>query len=338
MSRKPFAAVVLALAFVAASAIAADKPNPTKPRKTIELISFGGGGNWPVWVAQEKGLFAKHGATVKQTITPNSVFQIQGMVDGKFDIATTAYDNVVAYQEGQGEAELKKKPDLFVFMGGYAGGLRLNTAPEIKSFDALKGKAVGVDAATTGFAFILYKMLDLNGVKQGEYQVEKLGGTPARVEALMQGKIAATMITSPAEIGPEAKGYNRLADTTTTFGAYQASVGAARRSWATQNRANLVAFIRAYVQAIDWLYDPKNKDEALAIYAKYLPNVPKPAVEKSYDIMLGGTNEGFQKRARFDPAGARTVLKLRSEFAKPKKNLTEPMKYVNETYYRQALR
>jgi ABC-type nitrate/sulfonate/bicarbonate transport system substrate-binding protein len=275
---------------------------------------------------------------VKQTITPNSVFQIKGMVEGKFDIATTAYDNVVAYQEGQGEAELAKKPDLFVFMGGYSGGLRLNAAPDIRAIDALRGKAVGVDAATTGFAFVLYKMLAMNGVKQGEYQVEKLGGTPARVEALMQGKIAATMITSPSEVLPEAKGFHRLADTTATFGAYQAGVGAASRSWAAKNRANLVAFIRAYVQAIDWLYDPKNKDEAVAIYVKYLPNVPKPAAEKAYDIMLGAANEGFQKKAKFDAEGARTVLKLRSEFGRPQRNLTDPMKYVNESYYRQALR
>ena len=36
-------------------------------------LAFGGGGNWPVWVAQEKGLFAKNGVAVKQTFTPNSV-------------------------------------------------------------------------------------------------------------------------------------------------------------------------------------------------------------------------------------------------------------------------
>jgi len=337
MSRRKIAVALAALLF-AVNALAAEEPGVAARKKPIELISFGGGGNWPVWVAQEKGIFAKRGVTVNQTITPNSVFQIKGMVEGKFEIATTAYDNVVAYQEGQGEAELSKKPDLFVFMGSYAGGLRLDTAPDIRSFEALRGKSVGVDAATTGFAFILYKMLAMNGVKQGDYQVEKLGGTPARVEALMQGKIAATMITSPSEILPESKGYYRLADTTTVFGPYQASVGAASRAWAVKNRARLTEFIRAYVHALDWLYDPKNKEEAIAIYMKYLPNVPKPAAEKSYDIMLGGKNEGFQRKAKFDPEGARTVLKLRSEFATPKKNLTDPMKYVIENYYRQALR
>ena len=48
-------------------------------------------------------------------------------------------------------------------------------------------------------------------------------------------------------------------------------------------------------------------------------------------------NEGFQKKAKLDLEGARTVLKLRSEFAKPQKNLTDPAKYIDESYYRKAV-
>jgi hypothetical protein len=58
--------------------------------------------------------------------------------------------------------------------------------------------------------------------------------------------------------------------------------------------------------------------------------------EKSYDVMLA-SNEGFQAKAKLDLEGARTVLKLRSEFAKPRKNLTDPAKYIDEGYYRKAM-
>jgi ABC-type nitrate/sulfonate/bicarbonate transport system substrate-binding protein len=306
-------------------------------QQLIELISFGGGANWPVWAAQEKGLFAKHGVAVKQTFTPNSVFQIQNLVEGKFDIATTAFDNVVAYQEGQGEVELKTQPDLFAFMGGYAGGLRLDVAPGVKSYADVKGKPVGVDAATTGFAFIMYKLLAMNGVKMEDYQIEKLGGTPNRVKALMEGKIVATMVSSPSEVLPESKGFHRLGDTTKTFGAYQTSVGTARRSWAKQNGERLVGFIRAYTEAIEWLYRPENREEALAIYMKNLANTPKDTAEKAYQVMFSG-KEGFQKKAKIDLKGARTVLKLRSEYAKPEKKLTDPKKYIDESYYRKAMK
>jgi len=320
--------------FCFAILLAAGTANAQHP---IELISFGGGANWPVWVAQDKGVFAKHGVAVKQSITPNSVFQIQNLVEGKFDIATTAFDNVVAYQEGQGEVELKTAPDLFAFMGGYAGGLRLDVSPDITGYAALKGKTVGVDAATTGFAFILYKLLAMNGVPTGDYQVERLGGTPNRVKALMEGRIAATMVSSPSEIFPESKGFRRLGDTTTSFGAYQTSVGAARRSWAAKNGERLTAFIRAYAEGVDWLYRPVNKDEAIAIYVKHLADTPREAAEKAYGIMLSG-NEGFQKEAKIDLKGARTVLKLRSEYAQPKKDLKDPRKYIDESYYKKAMK
>jgi ABC-type nitrate/sulfonate/bicarbonate transport system substrate-binding protein len=305
--------------------------------RPLEVITFGGGGNWPIWVAQEKGLFEKNGVAVKLSHTPDSVSQIRNLMDGKYDLGTTAYDNVVAYQEGQGETKLSKKPDLLAFMGSISGTLRFVTRPEIKTYADLKGKAVGVDAATTGFAFLLYKLAAMNGLTSADYKVERLGGTPARVQAMMDGKIAGTMVSSPSEVLPESKGYTRLGDTTATFGPYQASVGVVRRSWAKKNGAKLVAFIRSYVAAVDWLYDPADKDEAVSIYVKYLPNVPRPAAEKAYGIMLAA-NEGFQKKAKLDIDGCRTVLKLRSEFAKPKKNLTSPMKYVDESYYKKAVR
>jgi ABC-type nitrate/sulfonate/bicarbonate transport system substrate-binding protein len=324
--------IATAIALLVAAGVAA-----AQGPRALEVIAFGGGGNWPIWAAQEKGLFERSGIAVKLSLTPNSVSQIRNLMESKYDLGTTAYDNVVAYQEGQGEAELSMQPDLFAFMGGYSGSLRFVTQPDIKTYADLKGKTVGVDAATTGFAFILYKLAALNGLSSGDYKVERLGGTPARVQALMEGKIAGTMVSSPSEILPESKGYTRLGDTTATFGPYQASVGVARRSWAAKNGEQLVAFVRSYVAAMDWLQQPQNKDEAVSIYLKYTPSAPRPAAQRAYEVMFGA-KEGFQKKAKLDIEGCRTVLKLRSEFAKPQKNLTDPMKYIDESFYRKAVR
>ncbi len=320
---------------VATALLAAAGAPPAQGSKPLEVIAFGGGGNWPIWAAQEKALFAKNGIAVKLSFTPNSVEQIRNLMNGTYDLGTTAYDNVVAYQEGQGETELTTQPDLFAFMGGYSGSLRFVTQPDIRTYADLKGKTLGVDAATTGFAFILYKLAALNGLSSADYKIERLGGTPARVQAMMEGKIAGTMISSPSEILPESKGYTRLGDTTTTFGPYQASIGVARRAWAAKNGDQLTAFIRSYVAAMDWLQQPANKDEAVAIYIKHIPNAPRPAAQKAYEVMFA-QKEGFQKKAKLDVEGCRTVLKLRSEFAKPQKNLTDPLKYVDESFYRKA--
>ena len=73
---------------VAAGAAAAQGPKP------LEVIAFSGGGNWPVWIAQEKGLFAQNGIAVKLVFTPDSVTQIRGLMEGKYDFGTTAYDKL----------------------------------------------------------------------------------------------------------------------------------------------------------------------------------------------------------------------------------------------------
>ena len=73
---------------------------------SVEIICFPGAPNLPIFVAQAKGLFEKHGLTVNMTTTPSSAFQAENLASGKFQIAGTAFDNVVAYQEGQGAGEI----------------------------------------------------------------------------------------------------------------------------------------------------------------------------------------------------------------------------------------
>src|SRR5258708_13045237 len=164
---------------VAAALLAAAGASLAQGSKPLEMIAFGGGGNWPVWAAQEKGRFAKTGIAVKLSFTPNSVEQIRNLMNGTYDLGTTAYDNVVAYQEGQGETELPVQPDLFAFMGGYSGSLRFVTQPDIKPYAALKGKTLGVDAPTTGFPFILYKLAKMNGLSSTASIIEPLDSPPA---------------------------------------------------------------------------------------------------------------------------------------------------------------
>src|SRR5207247_9947930 len=129
----------------------------------VNLSAFPGGLNWPVWVAQEKGFFAKNSLEVKVTPTPSSVFQLTNLIEGKVDIEMTAIDNLIAYREGQGEAKVDG-PDLIAFMGGDNGFLRLVAVPEVKTLADLRSKTVSVDARTTGYAFVLFEMLERGGL------------------------------------------------------------------------------------------------------------------------------------------------------------------------------
>jgi len=310
---------------------------PAGPPKPVNLIVFPGGFNWPIYVAQEKGLFAKHGIAPKITPTPSSVFQLTGLIEGKFDIAMTAIDNLIAYREGQGEAKVLG-PDLIAFMGGDNGFLRLVSVPEIKSISELRGKTVSVDARTTGYAFVLFEMLARSGLAiDKDYTVERAGGVLQRFQALMEKKHSATLLLSPFEVQAESRGFRRLGNATDVLGAYQGLVGGARKSWADANRDAVVGYIRAFSEGVDWLYDPRNRAEAIAILRKNLPQMTEEQAQAAYAVLLH-PKDGFQRKAQIDLNGVLTVLQLRSKYAEPKKTLTDPARYYDDSFYRAALR
>lgn len=318
--------VAMAAAVVPAIAMAATP---------LEVIIFPGGSNWPLWTAQEKGLYAARGLDVHVTSTPNSVFQMQNLVAGKFQIASSAVDNIVAYDEGQGEAPLDRPADLVAVMGGMVGGVRLLVQPDVRSIADLKGKALAVDATSTGFAFALRKMLQRGGLGDGDYRLEPLGNTVQRTEALMQGKTTGTIVVSPIDLVPISKGYRVLGDIA-DIGPYQSTLFAVRREWARTHEKELVGFIRASVEATAWLANPANRDEAVAIYRKYIPQASEDSARKAWDALLGRSHEGIRKDGAVDVEGLRTVLELRSEFGEPRKTLTDPSKYIDDSYYLKA--
>ena len=213
----------------------------------LEVIVFAGGFNWPIWVAQDKGFFRENGVEVTVSPTPGSVYQLVNVIDGKFDIAMTAIDNLIAYREGQGE-DPKVGPDLIAVMGADQGFLKLVTVPEIASIGGLRGKTVSVDARTTGYAFVLFELMERSGLREPDYKVERAGGVLQRFQALMDKKHDGTLLLSPFEVQAEARGFHTLASASQVLGPYQGLVAGVRQSWAANHREALIGYIRAYVK------------------------------------------------------------------------------------------
>lgn len=324
---------IFLLAALLLAAIPSARADTAKP---LEVIVFAGGFNWPIWAAQKQGYFAENNVSVHLTPTPGSEYQLTNLIEGKFDIGVTAIDNLIAYMEGQGEAKVNVTPDLFAFMGGDNGFLRLVTVPEVKTYADLKGKELTVDARTTGYAFVLDKMLQKGGLTESDYTLVKAGGVLARFQDLMEKKHAGTLLLSPFEVPSQAKGFNLLGNAIDVLGHYQGLVGATRRSWAKTHEAELVGYIHGYIAGLNWLSAPENKEAAIELLRENLPVMSAELAAKSYDILLDPTG-GFAHKAAFDMDGIRTVLALRTEYGEPKKVLTDPAKYVDLSYYKKAV-
>jgi ABC-type nitrate/sulfonate/bicarbonate transport system substrate-binding protein len=302
----------------------------------LSVISFPGTGNLTHFAATENGYYAEEGLAVELTPTPNSVYQITNTVAGEFDIASTAIDNIVAYQEGQGAVELDSKPDLFVFMGGSQIDLSFVVQPGIESFADLKGKSLAVDALSTGFAFVLYQMLEDGGLGADDYTLASVGGTDKRWDSIKAGEHAGSLMNDPFSGFALAAGFRLLASSAEMLEHYQSGVFAASRAWAAAHRAEIVGFIRANIRAVDWVLDPANRDAAAEMLIRNMPALSADGAAGAVAKLIS-PRTGYTPKAGLDRAGIETVLALRSRYAEPRKSLADPDRYLDMSYYEEAL-
>lgn len=339
LNKRALGRLLACLPFLALASVNAQTPAapPAAPVPgAIQVISFGGGFNLPIWAARDQGFFKKHGIEVQHTITADSKQVFSGLMEGKYHVAVTALDNILAYQEGQGELKFDPPSDFFGFMGSDDGFLSLVAAPDVKTFADLKGKTISVDAMSNGFSFALRDMLARNGIKESDVQWARAGGTDRRFAALMEGQHAATMLRAPFDLQAKNRGFNQLATTRSTIGNYMGIVGASRRSWAASNEAQVVSFIRAYRDAIRWLKMPENRPQAQALLMKYVPNMNAQIAAQSGDLLLD-RQSGFFSDVQLDDKGIQVVMDLRSKLGEGTQKLTDPSKYIDKRYWQKAM-
>ena len=302
---------------------------------TIDLISFPGTGNLPFFIGSEKGIYGARGVEVNLETTPSSMYQAEHLVAGKFQLGCTACDNVVAYQEGCGEVELDREPDLFMIMGATQIEVSFVTAPDIKSYEDVRGKSLALDALATGFAFALYRMLDNAGLTTQDYEMVSVGSTPARWKAVQAGDHAGTLLIEPFTGMARGAGYNVLGSTM-DFENYPGQVFTSSRGWAAANREALINFIRGHLDAIDWIRDSNNRAEAESILARHMPNMKPQAISPAMNKLIN-PKTGLIPQCQLDYEGLKTVLELRTQYAPQSLQLTNPDKYVDLSYYQEAV-
>lgn len=300
---------------------------PARAAIPLRVVFFPGLDAWPLYVARDRGLFAREGLDVALTPTAGSVSQIAKLMAGEFDVASTAFDNLVAYDAGEGDPSVTGPFDLVAFLGGAEATNKLVARPEIRSYADLRGKTLAVDAVATGYSFVLRKMLALQGLGESDYRLVEVGNTEKRFAAMTAGTAVAAIVGIPFDLIGESRGFHVLGDALTALGGhYQATCSIARRSWGDAHRDAIAGYARAYRAALDWLFEPANRAEALAILVR-ATKLPEALAARSAPALLD-PRTGFRRDAGFDEAGIATVLALRSAYAAPKKSLGAPRTYL----------
>lgn len=287
----------------------------------LAIISEGTN-TWPLYVADAKKLYEREGIKVATTLTGSSARQLAELNKGGFDIGFQQSDHIVRGVE-QG-AEL-----VIVMAQAHAPELSLVVTPDIGSFQDLKGKVVAVDGARSGYALLLRKLLADKGLMTADYTLTEFGGSQERFDALASRKASASFLNPPFDRRLFEMGNRSLGSTSEYFPTYPGSIAAVRRSWAQANETQLVAFIRAFNAAYDWLQDKNNRAEAIAILPARLKIEP-PAAGRAFDQLAA------KPRPQITPDGVRQVIDIVWDAEGYTKAKAAPDKYMDLGYLQKA--
>ena len=287
---------------------------------TIGLITFGESA--AVTLARAGGLMEAQGLDVDVTRTPSSTEQMRGLIQGRWQIASTAFDNVLAWSEREG-------PEIVAIARASAGvDLPVYVRPEIETWDDLRGKALAVDAVDTAYGLVLRRILQEHGLElERDYTFVPAGATGYRLESMEKGETFAGVLNPPWNARAEEAGMRLIARHSDVVPGYPGGVYAVSRPWGEANRASVVGFLRALTAASRWASDPSRRSAAAALVAG-----AADLSEERAERALGDLPPSL----RAEPATFAIPLEIRLRFGLTPPHGPDIASYLDHSYLEEA--
>ena len=234
--------------------------------------------NWPNFIAAEKGFFRREGIELETTYVGNVANTVQQLVAGSFDVASSTFDTAIRAIANGGDA---------IMIAGMVTKYpySIMAAPGITAAADMKGKKVILPFPKDLLTVVWNRWLTEKGMRPEEVEQVYTGATPNRLAALVSGAVQAALLTQPFDFRAAAQGYGKLVD----LGAFGKEYGfltvLARPQWLRDNPDTARGYTRALADAVDWLYEPSHRDEAIDILAKATKIEPAVATQ-TYDYYI----------------------------------------------------
>ena len=286
----------LALAAVALTCLAAP-PSLAAEKITLGTVGQPAANLWPVLIAVDKGFFAAEDLQADIVYVQSSAALIQQVAAGSLFVAISA-----------GLAD----PVRAVSMGAPISILRIDVQSppydlvaksDIASLRDLKGKLISLGGAKDITRIYVDRMLEPNGVKDGDFDMVFAGATTARASALLAGAVDAAILFPPFNFRVEAKGFKSLGLASDYAKDLPFSGIVVNTGWGSANKAIVEKILRAESKGIAWFEDGQNRDEALRIL-KTASGLDQADIEKAYDF--------FRNGHYFEPTGKVSRSKLQA--------------------------
>lgn len=277
-----------------------------------------------VWVAEQKGLFRKHGIETEVIVTgQGGTAGIGALLANDIQMASSAGDVLVA-------AALRGGDTVMVAGVVNKGLQRIVTRPDIKTPTDLRGKRIGVTRIGAVSHSVLLMMLPRWKMTVNDIQVMQVGSSPNMLASMEKGGIDAAVLTIPSMFVAEDRGYRVLLDMADTDIYYLHTMIATTRAYIKNNRDKVSRFLRGYVEGL--AYVKQNKKESIDVVKKKLRIGAEQErnLERSIDLLSAKYYEQVPYPSR---RGVETVLGF-VERDNPKAKGADPKSFVDESLLR----
>jgi len=229
----------------------------------LRLAGGAQGFNWlPVFVAEELGLFAKHGIAIEYKRFGSVDKATSAVLEGEADLAITPPEGAVADFVKGGELRI-------VAANAVRLPMSIVARPEIGSLADLKGKNIGTSSLTEGTAIYTQIVLASQGLRYpGDYEFVLAGIHTKRWEALQAGEIDCAPQPAPWNFLAEEQGYKLIGEVNGFIPEILFTAIIGRSSWLQANRDVVVRFVKALIEAHAITNDAARQDITLPIFQR----------------------------------------------------------------------
>ena len=197
----------------------------------------------PLWVAQEKGFFKKYGLETELIYLAGGSRVALGMEANSIQIGLFNIGAAVEARLAGGNTLITGSVyDVYYF--------QIFGKPTIQSPKDLKGKVIAASRPGAASEYGIRDALARYGLKESDYKMIYVGGTDARVQALQQGLVDASIISPPNGLIAQKLGFKEilnLMQMKIPFG--YLGIGA-NESWLRQNRDATRNFFKGYLEGL----------------------------------------------------------------------------------------
>jgi NitT/TauT family transport system substrate-binding protein len=287
--------------------------------------------SWPLYVAEQKKIFEKNGIQVESVVIRGATNVLRAVVNETAPIGRINPDYVIGAIEKGAKikvvaANMDKVPyDIYA-------------RPEIKTGADLRGKTLGVGSLMGGTTLMMQEVLEkAYNLKDSDYKLLVVGASPERYAALKSGSVQASFIVPPFTFRAAKDGFRKLANFHEQLGPILFTTDFAHTSYLRSNRTEIVRYLKSLIEATRWLYDPKNKEDAIAIHMRALKS-DRESAKEDYKYLVQDlqsfVRDGLVSKVSFDKA-----MELRAkEGSQHGKKVLAIADYVDNSFIEEALK